>query len=125
MRNPVLRVAFVAVIAILAMLYMASLLNKASSHTLTSTGAAYTQSTSNTYFVMDSSTSVQSPSQDSLITDGNPNLVAGDVSTQLKTSEDQHAQLAKIIVEPEPQQKVILAKEMSEFVPPSSTPPPS
>ncbi|MEK6962918.1 MAG: hypothetical protein AABX70_00720 [Nanoarchaeota archaeon] len=42
MQNPVLRVAFVAVIAILAMLYMASLLNKAPSYSLTSTGAAYT-----------------------------------------------------------------------------------
>ncbi len=90
MQKSVLRVALVAVIAILAMLYMASLMDKAPSYRLTSTGVAYT-------------------SQDSL---------SGGVDTPESTIgavEQQQSQLTQIIAEPDPQQKLEMAKEMSRF----------
>lgn len=119
--SPVLRVAFVAIVAILAMLYMASLLGKTHS-SVVSTGAAYT-SPQQPGFVMDASGSAQdTPSQNSLVTDGNPNPLVDDTSTQMQT-EDEQTQLAKIIAEPDSAKKAIMAQQMSRFTssPPSSS----
>ncbi|HLD04211.1 MAG TPA: hypothetical protein VJG90_00675 [Candidatus Nanoarchaeia archaeon] len=85
--NPVLRVAFVGVVAILAMLFMISLMHRMPSRAY-STGQAYLAETSN-------------------------NFLSSEYPTL--SSEQQQAQLSEIIAEQDSQQKLVMAKEMSRF----------
>ncbi len=93
------KVTLVGIIAIIAIVYMVSISNR-SSPQQTRAGMAYTAS---------------EPS--SLITDGNPNPLADDTSTQesLEEIEEQQTLLVQVMREQDLQRKAELLKSLSKF----------